>query len=82
MLILLISNQIHKIGRNMYYGKTNKSFAVTNILANSSESNQFPSSINRVNMNWDSSKYICQKQDLTFFSSTSISKEVIRSYPL
>ena len=29
----------------MYYGKTNKSFAVTNILANSSESNQFPSSL-------------------------------------
>ena len=50
----------------MYYGKTNKSFAVTNILANSSESNQFPSSINRVNMNWISSKYIWCKQELVF----------------
>ena len=50
----------------MYYGKTNKSFVVGNILANSSEYNQFPSSITRVNMTWERSKYIWYKQDLVF----------------
>ena len=50
----------------MYYNKTNKSFVVRNILANSSEYNQFPSSITRVNMAWERPKYIWYKQDLAF----------------
>ena len=66
MLILISSNQIHEIGGNMYYNKTNKSFVVRNILANSSEYNQFPSSITSVNMTWERSKYIWYKQDLAF----------------
>ena len=51
------SNQIHLIGQNMYYDKTNKSFGVINIVANSDEYNQFPSSITSVNMTWERSKY-------------------------
>ena len=51
------SNQIHMIGENMYYDKTNKSFGVRNILANSDEYNQFPSSITSVNMPLERAKY-------------------------
>ena len=74
LLILITSNQIHKIGGNMYYGKTNKSFAVRNILANSSEYNQFPSSITSVNMTWERSKYSWQKQVLIFLFFTNYLK--------
>ena len=67
MLILPISNQNHWIGRNIHCGKTNKSFAAINILANTGNSNQFPTSINRVNMDWLSPKYICQNTRFSFY---------------